>query len=51
MFGFKKKDPMCGMKQNEGGIKKYDQWFCSNTCLIKYEKAIKKMESKRSCCS
>ena len=51
MFGFKKKDPICGMKQSENGIVKYRQWFCSNKCIDIYEKGIKKMSKKQSCCS
>lgn len=49
MFGFKKKDPICGMKQEKGkGIEKHGKWFCSKNCLESYEKGLKK--SKSSCC-
>jgi len=54
MFGlFKKKDPVCGMKEKEGtGIKKDNEWFCSNDCLKKYEKQTKDNTShdKKGCC-
>lgn len=50
MFGFKKKDPICGMKQSENGIEKYNQWFCSKNCLSQYEKAVKKINKGHSCC-
>jgi len=47
---FKKKDPMCGMKQRDGkGIEKNEQWFCSASCLKKYEASTKK-HSKPGCC-
>jgi YHS domain-containing protein len=52
MFGlFKKKDPVCGMKQEKGkGIEKYGRWFCSNSCLKVYEEQIKREAKKGGCC-
>ena len=48
MFGFKKKDPICGMKQEKGkGIERYGKWFCNKTCLESYEKGLKR--NKRCC--
>ena len=51
----KKKDPICGMKQEKGkGMEKDSEWFCSAACLKKFEE--KKNESnndapkKSSCC-
>ena len=47
---FKKKDPICGMKQKKGtGIEKHGQWFCSSNCLNAFEKGLKK-SSKKGCC-
>jgi len=51
MFNFKKKDPICGMKQTNNGIEKYDKWFCSTNCLKIYEKGLRKINKKSSCCS
>ena len=54
MFGlFKRKDPVCGMKEEKGkGIEKDGKWFCSNSCIEEFEKAFKKAEkaNKASCC-
>ena len=52
MLWFKKKDPICGMKQeNEKGIEKLGNWFCSNACLTKYEKQLKGFKDKNpGCC-
>lgn len=54
VFGlFKKKDPICGMKEEKGkGISKHGQWFCNNACLEEYEKGLKKAskKTKGSCC-
>jgi len=55
VFGlFKRKDPICGMKEEKGkGIEKHEKWFCSENCLKKYGEAIKKSEklpSKGCCC-
>lgn len=48
MFLFKKKDPICGMKEEKGkGITKNGIWFCSQSCLDKYEKQL---ENLPSCC-
>ncbi len=53
VFGFfKKKDPICGMKQEKGkGIEKHSEWFCSQDCLSRYESKQKKQESaSKGCC-
>ena len=53
VFGlFKKKDPICGMKQEKGkGTEKHGKWFCSDNCLKKYEDAVKDSEKEtKSCC-
>jgi len=45
---FKKKDPICGMKEEKGkGIEKHGKWFCGQSCLKAYEKGTK---NKQSCC-
>ena len=52
MIWFKKKDPVCGMKQETGkGKDKYGQWFCSENCLKRYEKGIQKTkDTTHGCC-
>jgi len=54
VFGlFKKKDPICGMKQEKGkGIEGYGNWFCNENCLKEYEKKMKSSQKKQSgsCC-
>lgn len=51
MFGFKKKDPICGMKQEKNkGIEKHNHWFCSQNCLTAYEKGIKNATKHKSGC-
>ncbi len=56
VFGlFKRKDPICGMKEEKGkGTEKDGKWFCNQNCLNKYEEAVKKNEKKMgqggSCC-
>lgn len=54
VFGlFKRKDPICGMKEEQGkGIEKQGKWFCSDKCVKKFETAVKKSEkeSKGGCC-
>jgi len=53
MFSFfKKKDPICGMKKEEGkGFEKYNEWFCSKNCLEQYENDRKQaLKQKPSCC-
>ncbi len=56
VFGlFKRKDPICGMKEEKGkGIEKHGKWFCAENCVNEYEKAVKKSEKKAkkggSCC-
>jgi YHS domain-containing protein len=48
---FKKKDPVCGMKEiRKEGITKHNKWFCSNTCLTQFENARKKDTKTRGCC-
>ena len=51
MGWFKKKDPICGMKQEANkGMEKYGHWFCSHSCLDNYEKVLKKTENKKAGC-
>ena len=52
MFGFKKKDPVCGMRQEKNtGFEKYGKWFCSENCLKIYETGLKKVDKdKQGCC-
>ena len=49
---FKKKDPICGMKEEKGkGISKHGEWFCNKNCLDEYEKQTKKhTKGGSSCC-
>lgn len=36
---FKKKDPICGMKEEKGKGKIVDgNWFCNDSCLKEYKK-------------
>ncbi len=51
VFGWlKKKDPVCGMKQEPGkGTEKHGHWFCSANCIKEYEQNEKKRE--KGCCS
>ena len=55
VFGlFKRKDPICGMKEEKGkGTEKDGKWFCSKKCVGEYKKSIEKSEkeSKGSCCN
>ncbi len=50
MFGlFKRKDPVCGMKEEKGkGLVECNNWFCSEKCLNEYKKH--KEKGKSSCC-
>ncbi len=42
---FKRKDPICGMKEEKGkGIEKHGKWFCCQNCLKEYEKGSKKQK-------
>lgn len=57
MFGlFKRKDPVCGMKEEKGrGKEKNGKWFCSDDCAEKYGEMLKKNEDGhakhgRGCC-
>jgi len=46
---FKNKDPVCGMKKENGkGIEKHGEWFCCEECLKVYEKKIKRVS--KGCC-
>ena len=49
VFGwFKRKDPVCGMKEEKGqGVEKLGKWFCAEACAKKY--SGESMEAK-SCC-
>jgi len=48
MMLFKKKDPVCGMKEEKGkGQNIYGKWFCSKNCIDKFEK---NMPKSRGCC-
>lgn len=51
MFGlFKRKDPICGMKEERGkGVEKEGKWFCSEACVKKLESGEKK-PMPGSCC-
>ncbi|PIN88003.1 hypothetical protein COV12_00810 [Candidatus Woesearchaeota archaeon CG10_big_fil_rev_8_21_14_0_10_32_24] len=51
VFGiFKRKDPICGMKEEKGkGIKENGNWFCSTTCEKKFAEKNKTVK-KGSCC-
>ena len=41
---FKRKDPICGMKEEKGkGFENGGKWFCSRDCLNKYEKGMKSL--------
>jgi len=52
VFGlFKKKDPICGMKEEDGkGFvdEKTGHWFCNQNCKDEFDKGLMKMEQKRS---
>ena len=49
-----KKDPICGMKATDKFISKYGEKFCSDKCLVEYEKknniADPEKSEKRGCC-
>lgn len=49
LFGlFKRKDLICGMKEEKGtGIEKHGKWFCHINCVKEYESQV----DKPSCCS
>ena len=49
---FKKKDPVCGMKEEKGkGITREGNWFCCKECLNEYDKDAKSSnKSKKGCC-
>ena len=50
MFGlFKKKDPICGMKEEKGkGMIVNGNWFCSENCKKQYGQGIKESEKDSS---
>ena len=58
LFGlFKKKDPICGMKEEKGKglVDETGNWFCSQNCKDEFGKKVKEHESKMqkqggSCC-
>ena len=58
MFGlFKKKDPICGMKEEEGkGIREQGMWFCSDQCRKEhaarraYADKQQKQKKGKGCC-
>ena len=55
LFGlFKRKDPVCGMKEEKGkGTEKHGKWFCHPNCLKEYEKQLKEggqNEGHGDCC-
>ncbi len=48
---FKKKDPICGMKQEKGkGFEQNGMWFCSKNCMNEYEKQNKNPTAHKSGC-
>jgi len=48
---FKRKDPICGMKEEKGkGVEKYGKWFCSQNDLKEYEKQVKGKKQGGGCC-
>lgn len=51
MFFFKRKDPICGMKEEKGkGIEKNGKWFCSENCAEKFSTNPKVEEHKHGGC-
>lgn len=57
MFGlFKRKDPICGMKEEKGkGLEFDNKWFCSENCKNLHNSSLekKKQESEHKhggCC-
>jgi len=47
---FKKTDPVCGMKKENGkGITKDNNWFCSQNCLKQYENKTKAVKVDKCC--
>lgn len=48
---FKKKDPICGMKEEKGkGIHKHGKWFCGKNCVTEYDKKIEEHSDLPPCC-
>ena len=42
---FKRKDPICGMKEEAGkGTQKYGKWFCNTNCVTEYETRVLKQD-------
>ncbi|HLD43649.1 MAG TPA: hypothetical protein VJB08_06735 [Candidatus Nanoarchaeia archaeon] len=53
MFGlFKKKDPVCGMKKEEGkGLMDGGNWFCSESCRKEFKEQEKEHhKDMKGCC-
>lgn len=54
VFGlFKRKDPVCGMKEEKGrGVSDNEtgKWFCSENCRKEYLAALKKGQKKQESC-
>jgi len=54
LFGLiKRKDPVCGMKEEKGkGTEKYSKWFCNSNCVKEYEKQLneEKVSQHKDCC-
>ncbi len=51
MIWFKKKCPMCNMKEEENkGVKDNGNWFCSQEHLKQYKSKDKNKSKKHSCC-
>jgi len=52
---FKRKDPVCGMKEEKGrGASEHGKWFCSSNCSKQYGKKLKKMQKEQTghgCCA
>ena len=50
---FKRKDPVCGMREEKGkGIEKDGNWFCSEVCAKRYRDAVETSKNKKigGCC-
>jgi len=49
---FKRKDPVCGMKEEKGkGVEQNGKWLCSNRCAEEFETKNKEsLNKKGSCC-
>ena len=48
---FKRKDPMCGMREEKGkGTEKDGNWFCSEKCVKEFVKNNSTKHKGSSCC-